>query len=264
LIDIQAAAGSGHPAIAIASVGVTGLSYPIVALDAATGESQRSAADWRLGVALPAEQRGTHMSRFLSAVHEASAAPLSLDGVLAMTQALVPRLAAPVAEMSVAFSWYREMKAPVSQLTSLAACRVTYGATAPAHGDATKTLTIAVPAKALCPCSKAISERGAHNQRSDVTVSMTLAADATTWAINRVITAIEASASAALYPLLKREDEKFITEFAYDNPVFVEDIVRNAAERLSDAPGIKTLVVEAINRESIHAHDCFARVVVSR
>lgn len=264
LIDIQAAAGSGHPRIAIASVGVTGLSYPIVALDAVTGESQRSAADWRLGVALPAEQRGTHMSRFVAAVHEASAAPLSLDGVLALTQSLVPRLAAPVAEMSVAFSWFREMKAPVSEIVSLAACRVTYGATAPAQGEATKTLTVAVPAKALCPCSKAISERGAHNQRSDITVSMTLASQGTAWAINRVIAAVEASASAALFPLLKREDEKFITEFAYDNPVFVEDIVRNAADRLSDVPHLKTLVVEAINRESIHAHDCFARIVVSR
>lgn len=263
MIDIQASASGDHPAIAIESVGITGLSYPIVALDAATGESQRSAADWRLGVSLPAAQRGTHMSRFISSVHEVSALALSLDGVMALSQTLVGRLAAPKAEISVDFSWYREMTAPVSKLVSLAACKVTYAAQA-ADGVATKTLTIAVPAKALCPCSKAISERGAHNQRSDVTVALTLAPDAAPWAINRIIAAIEASASAALYPLLKREDEKFITEFAFDHPVFVEDLVRNAAQRLNDAPGLTRLVVEAINRESIHAHDCYARVVISR
>jgi GTP cyclohydrolase I len=125
-------------------------------------------------------------------------------------------------------------------------------------------MTLTVAAKALCPCSKAISDRGAHNQRSFITATIRLAPGTDSPAIGRVIELLETSASSPLYPLLKREDEKFITETAYDNPAFVEDIVRNAAERLYDMPQVAWFSVESLNQESIHRHDCFARIICDK
>lgn len=259
MIDVQS--GTVAARFAIESVGVLGLSYPIQAKDAATGEIQTTAAAWRLGVSLPAEKRGTHMSRLVDELHARSAAPMTLDDMLAFTTHLLHALEAPTASVSASFAWFRSIAAPVTGKRALLEGHVIFAARAGALG--LKTLTVKVPAKALCPCSKAISDRGAHNQRSDIEVSVDLAADAPTPAIGSLMEMVETSASSPVYPLLKREDEKFVTEAAYDNPAFVEDIVRQAAGKLVDLPGLRRLSVEAINRESIHAHDCYARIVWS-
>ena len=125
-----------------------------------------------------------------------------------------------------------------------------------------KILEITATAKALCPCSKAISDYGAHNQRSFITVKLHLEPTASVPAINKIVSLMEESASSAIYPLLKREDEKFVTEAAYENPVFAEDLVRNVAEKLFDIPGLAKYNAKVVNQESIHDHDCYAEVEV--
>jgi GTP cyclohydrolase I len=263
MIDIQSDVVQSR--FAIESVGVTGLSYPLAARDGARGEVQRTAAQWRMGVSLPAERRGTHMSRFVAELHARSGKPMDLDEHYRFAQALCERLNAPRTDVTTAFTWFREVKAPVTGLAAFLEGRVEWRSVSdgtPAGGC--KSLTVQVPAKSLCPCSKAISERGAHNQRSDISVTIEYAPDAPVLAINRLMELVEQSASSPVYPLLKREDEKHITEAAYDNAVFSEDLVRNVAQRLYDLPDVKRFVVEAINRESIHAHDCYARIVFSR
>lgn len=257
MIDVQS--GSVAARFRIESVGVLGLSHPIRVKDAQTGETQTTAAQWRLGVALPADQRGTHMSRFVEALGSRAETPTGLDEFLEFTEALAKTLVADEATASASFAWFRSVAAPISGKSALLECQVTLAATAGAVP--TKTITVKVPAKALCPCSKAISDRGAHNQRSDITTSVTLTADAPAPAFGKLIGLVETSASSPVYPLLKREDEKHVTEWAYDHPAFVEDIVRTVAGKLTDLPGLVRFEVEAINRESIHAHDCYARIV---
>jgi MptA/FolE2 family GTP cyclohydrolase len=260
MIDIQSAAVT--PRFVIEAVGVTGLKYPMVARDGVTGVEQGTTAEWRLSVALPASRRGTHMSRFIEALEARAGSPMDLDGHFAFTQELTKRLDAGSAEATTTFTWFRTVRAPVSGLAGRLESTVTF--TSRTGADAAKTLRVQVAAKALCPCSKAISERGAHNQRADIRVTLRFPATAPVPAIDQVLALAEAGASSPVYPLLKREDEKHITESAYDNPVFVEDLVRNIAACLIDIPGAGGFVVEVVNRESIHAHDCFARITHER
>lgn len=154
------------------------------------------------------------------------------------------------------------MQAPISGLSGLLEAKLEFSSIAGTRNE--KTMTVSVPAKALCPCSKAISDRGAHNQRSEITVRLDYSSDARPVAINQVFSLLETSASSPVYPILKRDDEKYVTEHAFDNPVFVEDIVRNAAEKLVDLPFINGFMIEAVNFESIHAHDCYARITHRR
>jgi GTP cyclohydrolase IB len=257
MIDMQS--GSITSQFAIDSVGVTSLRYPLLARDALTGETQRTVGEWQMSVALPADRRGTHMSRFIEELHAQSEKSFDLDECLAFAKRLTKILHTEAVEVQVAFTWFRLVKAPVTQKAALLEQKVTFMAkTIPV---AERELTIEVSAKALCPCSKAISDRGAHNQRSDLKAVLTFHEDALLPSINTVTELLESSASSPIYPILKRDDEKFVTEAAYDNPAFVEDIVRTAARQMSTLDGVSKFVVEAINRESIHAHDCYARIV---
>lgn len=256
MIDIQAS--EQHSGFAIESVGIQSLNYPMAIVDEASGEVQQVFTTWTMGVSLPAHQRGTHMSRFLTELTVFAENPMSLSTHYLFAQKLLPILSAESAEIKTSFSWFRKVFAPVSGLAGLLECKVSFHSKAGADGE--KTVTIAVPAKALCPCSKAISDRGAHNQRSEVSVELSYGSDGKTASINQIFSLLEMSASSPVYPVLKRDDEKYVTESAYDNPVFVEDIVRRAANRLVDVPDIRGFKVQAINFESIHAHDCFARI----
>ena len=260
MIDVQS--GRATSGFAIESVGVTGLRYPLVARDSATGEEQATLANWRMAVALPAEKRGTHMSRFVAALEARGRSPLGLDEHCLFASHLTQLLGAESADIEVEFTWFRLVKAPVTGQAAQLECKVAFLAvTGP---KAMKTLRVQVAAKALCPCSKAVADRGAHNQRSDIEVQVHFAPGALVPAIGTILSLLEGSASSPIYPLLKRDDEKYVTEYAYDHPVFVEDIVRNAATKLVLLPAISAFQVQAINRESIHAHDCYARIVWSR
>lgn len=257
MIDMQS--GSVASEFPIQAVGVTGLKYPLTVFDPHSGEVQKTVGDWRMNVTLPADRRGTHMSRFIEELQGRVDKPFDLDACFAFAQSLTSVLHVSTVEVNVAFTWFRLVAAPVTGKSAMLEQRVTFMART---GDTpVKQLTVEVGAKALCPCSKAISDRGAHNQRSDLKAILTFSKDASVPSINQVAQLLESSASSPIYPLLKRDDEKFVTESAYDNPAFVEDIVRTAARHMSTLDGVAQFVVEAINRESIHAHDCFARIV---
>jgi len=256
MIDIQAS--EPQSGFAIESVGIQSLNYPMSIIDEASGEVQQVLTTWTMGVSLPAHQRGTHMSRFLTELTTLAENPMSLSGHFAFATKMLSVLNAESSEIKSSFSWFRKVFAPVSGLAGLLECKVSF--TSKTDGNGEKKVSIAVPAKALCPCSKAVSDRGAHNQRSEVSVELSYGPEGIPASINQIFSILELSASSPVYPVLKRDDEKYVTESAYDNPVFVEDIVRRAANRLLDVPNVRSFMVQATNFESIHAHDCFARI----
>ena len=256
MIDVQSSGVTSR--FAIDSVGITGLKYPLLARDAESGEEQSTVALWQLGVDLEPSRRGTHMSRFMTLLDSRTGQPLDLDSHYRFAGEVTELLAAQSAQIQVQFPWFRRIAAPVSGRSALLESSVIF--TSITGPKSRKSLTVKVAAKSLCPCSKAVSERGAHNQRSDLSLTVHLKPQQPTPSINALLEVLESSASSPVYPVLKREDEKFVTEVAYDNPAFVEDIARAVAERMLEFLAIAGFEVEVINRESIHAHDCYARI----
>lgn len=246
-------------------VGVAGLCHPIVVLDRVS-EKQRTVATFSMSVALPREQKGTHMSRFVEVLNDHHG-EVTMRTVPRILRDLRDRLDASSARVTVEFPYFLERKAPVSGARALMDYQCTF--IGELHGDVDDfVLRVCVPVTSLCPCSKAISKHGAHNQRGYITISVRTGSDENgetqlVW-IEELVTVAECSASAPVYPLLKRPDEKFVTEQAYENPVFVEDMVRNVARRLQDDPRIAWFEVHAENHESIHNHSAFAQVEWSR
>ncbi len=241
----------------IQRVGVKGLRYPLRWRSA--GADQPSVGQFGLYVSLPADQKGTHMSRFIGLLEARLAADrpaLDAGGMRAMFAEMLGLLEADSGRIELALPLFVRKTAPVSQVQSL----MDYDMTIVVEGDAAgpvTTLTVVVPCTSLCPCSKTISEYGAHNQRSHLTLSVqadeTLDPEA-------LIALAEAQASSEVYGLLKRVDEKFVTERAYDNPKFVEDLVRDVATALRRDARVRRFVVEAENFESIHNHSAYARI----
>ncbi len=249
-------------------VGVSGLRYPIIVWDRAR-ERQQTVATIEMSVALPHEFKGTHMSRFIE-VLEAHRGEVSLRTLPSLVGDLRARLEAERARVQLRFPYFLERSAPISGATALMdyECGFEGSARGPALGGAAAeaeqdfTLEVSVPVTSLCPCSKAISDYGAHNQRSQLRVrvrSVDLAERSMIW-IEELVELAERSASAPVYPLLKRADERHVTMQAFDNPVFVEDMVRNVAVVLRDDPRVAWFEVRAENQESIHNHAAFARV----
>ncbi len=239
--------------IPIDRVGIKGLRHPMQVrqLD---GGLQPTIATAALTVDLPATLKGTHMSRFVEALHEQGGV-LDVHAAGALPRDLLDRLSATRAYVEFQFPFFLSKAAPVSGKKGLVDYEVKFEVDVDASGGTDFVLTVVVPVSTLCPCSKAISERGAHNQRGSVTFSVRSAEPI---AIEELIAIAEKSASCDLYSLLKRPDEKAVTERAYDNPVFVEDVVRNVAA-LSDAdPRITWYRVEVENFESIHNHSAYA------
>ena len=235
-------------------VGVRSLRFPLRIRDR-DSSLQHTVATVSLAVDLPHHYKGTHMSRFVEVLH-AHGTELTVATIAGMPIELIKKLHADKAHVEFRFPYFRTKKAPVSGSEGL----VDYGVIFEVNANKDSSdfiLTVEVPVTTLCPCSKAISTRGAHNQRGIVTLAVRFSEPV--W-IEDLIELVEASASAQLYSLLKRPDEKFVTEAAYDNPVFVEDLVRNVAQKAKSHPRITWYRVEAENFESIHNHNAWAMI----
>lgn len=238
----------------INKVGVKGLRHPIEIRDKAT-ERQSTVATIALSVDLPHQFKGTHMSRFVEVLN-AHGRLIHVENIPDILRELQRKLDADSAHLEMEFPFFLEKKAPVTGAAGLMDYVVKFDA-AMAGKKYGMRLTVVVPVTTLCPCSKAISARGAHNQRGYVT--LTVEYSKTVW-IEELIALVEESASCELYSLLKRTDEKFVTEKAYDNPVFVEDLVRGVAQRCRGDKRITRFRVEAENMESIHNHAAYAMI----
>ena len=242
--------------IRIDRVGVKGLRHPIRVRDKAR-ELQDTVAIFHLSVDLPHQFKGTHMSRFVEVLN-AHGREIHVKNIPIILEELRRKLESEAAHVEMEFPYFLEKKAPVTQAAGLMDYQVKFSASSQNNKAIDFVCTVIVPVTTLCPCSKAISARGAHNQRSYVTLSLRFS-DQPVW-IEDLVKLVEESASAELYSLLKRPDEKYVTEKAYDNPVFVEDLVRNVAMKLKVHPHIAWYRVEAENMESIHNHSAYAMI----
>ncbi len=241
--------------LTIQRVGIRQLRYPGV-FRGAGGVEQGTVAIYEMTVELPSHLRGTHMSRFVEALH-AHTEPLSPVSLRDLTTDLAERLYAERARITCDFPIFLEKQAPVSGMKSLMDYQLGMDfCYDPASGDRLD-MRVSVPVATLCPCSKAISERGAHNQRGVVNIAVEVGEEV---GFEELIQLAEASASCELYSGLKRVDEKAVTERAYDQPVFVEDLARNVAAALKFESRIKSFRVEAENFESIHHHNAYAMI----
>jgi GTP cyclohydrolase IB len=240
----------------IERVGVRGLRYPLE-LRSASGEVQHTIAEFGMYVGLAHDVKGTHMSRFVEILEERRE-PLDLAAFRAMHARMLDRLGAVTGRLELHFPYFIRKAAPVSGVESL----LDYDArwAIETRGDKRTRLTVELiaPVTSLCPCSKKIADYGAHNQRSHITVRVEVAAGELS--LEELARIAEEEASSELYGLLKRSDEKFVTERAYDNPKFVEDLVRDIALRLRRDPRIGVFRVASENFESIHNHSAYAEI----
>jgi len=240
--------------IPINKVGIRNLKYPVAVKDKDTG-IQHTVATISMTVDLPQHFKGTHMSRFVE-ILQSKEKEIHIDSIFYVLTEMQTKLHANAAHIEIEFPYFREKKAPVTGKKSFLDYVVKFHAVK--YSENTDfVMTVKIPVTTLCPCSKNISKYGAHNQRGEVTVSIRF--KDTVW-IEDVISIAESSASSQLYPLLKREDEKFVTEQAYENPVFVEDLVRNIVQKLRKNKNVIWYTVEAENFESIHNHNAYALI----
>ncbi len=242
--------------MAIQRVGIKGLRYP-VALRTAAGDVQHTVADFAMYVGLPHDVKGTHMSRFVEAL-EALDGPLDIPGLRALSAAMLTRLGATSGRLTLAFPYFIRKAAPVSGVESLLDYQAQLQVDTAVDGGARVTVTLTAPVTSLCPCSKKISDYGAHNQRSHITVSAEITLGTLT--LEELALVAEEEASCQVYGLLKRPDEKWVTERAYDNPKFVEDLVRDIALRMQHDPRVGRFTVASENFESIHNHSAYAQI----
>jgi len=249
--DIQSQSDSRK--IAIDKVGVKGLRYPIVVEDRANGV-QHTVADLDIYVELPHHLRGTHMSRFIEILHHYHQEALigNLESFLAE---LKSSLQAEAAYVDISFPYFITKKAPVSGIASVLSYDCVFSASLKEEFDL--LIGVIVPVTSLCPCSKEISINGAHNQRSQITIKVRY--HDFVW-LEELIELAESAASCEIYSLLKRVDEKYVTEKAYNNPKFVEDIVRELTLKLDQDDRITGFFVESENAESIHLHNAYALI----
>lgn len=250
--DVQSSKDTRH--LAIDKVGIKGIRHPIRVLDQDSGV-QHTIATFNMYVGLPHNFKGTHMSRFVEILnsHETE---ISVESFPVMLGEMIQRLEAETGHIEMNFPYFVNKVAPVSQVKSLMDYDVTFIGDI-TDGKIAQSVRVVVPVTSLCPCSKKISERGAHNQRSHVTITARM--NDFVW-IEEIIRLVESQASSELYGLLKRPDEKFVTERAYDNPKFVEDMVRDIAGLLNLDARIDAYVVESENFESIHNHSAYALI----
>jgi GTP cyclohydrolase IB len=244
-----------HRDLRIDKVGVRGLRFPIQIRDK-THVLQNTVATIGMYVDLPKHFKGTHMSRFLEVLN-AHGNVVHVENIPEILQAMRRKLHADTAHLEMAFPFFLTKRAPVSGKESVMDYTAWFDATAMGE-DIDFILGVKVGVTTVCPCSKAISRYGAHNQRGLVTVQ--IRSRNAVW-IEDLITLVEESASSELFSLLKRQDEKAVTERAYENPVFVEDLVRNVVTRLRAKPEVTWYKVEAENEESIHNHNAYACIV---
>jgi len=252
IADVQNSPDNRH--IAINKVGIKDIRYP-VRVSERGGSEQRTIANFNMYVNLPHNFKGTHMSRFVEILnhHEREITP---DSFQDMVREMVGILEAESGHIEMTFPYFINKTAPISGVKSLMDYAVTF------IGEIrqqipTLWIKVVVPVTSLCPCSKEISRYGAHNQRSHVTVTAQIAGFI--W-IEELVELVESQASCAVYSLLKRPDEKYVTERAYENPKFVEDVVRDVATLLNSESRISAYIVESENFESIHNHSAYALI----
>ncbi|PQA89747.1 GTP cyclohydrolase FolE2 [Hyphococcus luteus] len=253
LPDIQNRRDSRN--VAIDHVGVKGVRYPVVIMS--TQGAIPTIGEFSMSVGLKSEVKGTHMSRFIEML-ESHSSPLTQENFVNLARATADRLDAPFCEIELKFPFFQNKSAPVSGAQSLLDYDVVWRTVVSGASGAKFTLKAIVPATSLCPCSKEISKYGAHNQRSLISIEATLLEMVS---LEELVNVAQNAASCEVYGLLKRPDEKFVTERAYDNPKFVEDMVRDVAVALSADSRILDYAVEVENFESIHNHTAYARIV---
>jgi GTP cyclohydrolase I len=240
--------------LAIDKVGIKSIRHPIKVADKSEGV-QHTVAVFNMYVHLPHNFKGTHMSRFVEILNGYER-EISVENFETMLREMVVRLEAESGHVEMSFPYFINKKAPISGVQSLLDYEVTF--IGEIHqGQYRQTMKVIVPVTSLCPCSKKISDYGAHNQRSHVTV--TARTNEMVW-IEDIVRMVEDQASCELFGLLKRPDEKYVTERAYDNPKFVEDMVRDVAAVFNADPRIDAYIVESENFESIHNHSAYALI----
>ncbi|MCX8745507.1 GTP cyclohydrolase I FolE2 [Snodgrassella sp. B3882] len=251
IADVQSSVDKRN--MPINQVGIKNFRLP-VRIASADG-IQHTVAELTMTVALPEEQKGTHMSRFIELIQ---AQQDNIDGrvLRQLTETMLHKLDAVAGKISLSFPFFRQKQAPISAISSLMDYQVKLCAEI-TDGSYVQTMQVMVPVTSLCPCSKEISAYGAHNQRSHVTVTVSGQDEIQ---IEEIINLIEQQASCQLYALLKRPDEKFVTEYAYDHPKFVEDMVRDVATSLKNNNKVTSFTVESENFESIHNHSAYALI----
>lgn len=250
--DVQGRADSRQ--IPINKVGIKDVFHPVRVKDRSRGE-QHTIANFNMYVALPHDFKGTHMSRFVEVLH-GNEREISVESFRDILSEMTEKLDARSGHIEMSFPYFVMKKAPVSGVESL----MNYQASLIGelhHGKAELWLKVVVAATSLCPCSKKISAYGAHNQRSHIAIKARV--DGHMW-LEELIDIAEQEASCEVYGILKRTDEKYVTERAYDNPKFVEDMVRDIAVRCNKEERIRAYVVEAENFESIHNHSAYALI----
>ncbi len=253
MADVQGAADDRR--VAIDRVGVKEVVYPMKLATRAGGE-QTTVATISMYVGLPQEKKGTHMSRFLEVLNDHSCRPFSPEDIPVITKVIKERLNAAEAHFEASFTYFIEKPAPVTGQKGLMNYEVTFACTA----DDTKedfVMTVAAPATSLCPCSKEISEYGAHNQRCRIEAAVRTCE--MMW-IEDLVELLEAAASHPVYAVLKRPDEKYVTEKAFENPKFVEDIIRDLAIGLNGDDRVVQYAISSENFESIHSHNAYAEI----
>lgn len=252
LVDIQSSQDERN--IPIDRVGVRKVKYPIFVRICGKGSMCQTVGEFTLTVDLPKHFKGTHMSRFLEVLGEHNS-DISAETIPDILARLRERLLAETAHLEVTFTYFREKAAPVTGKVGMMGYECGFVAAGGKVNDS--VLVVTVPVTTLCPCSKEISAFGAHNQRGYVTARVR--SKGLVW-IEEIIDMIEKAGSAPLYPVLKRPDEKFVTEQAYQNPRFVEDMVREVSVAFDAHPLITSYEVEVENHESIHDHNAYAYV----
>jgi len=252
MADVQGAADTRR--IAIDQVGIKDIRHPLT-ITGRDGAMQHTVATFGMYVDLAHDARGTHMSRFIEILNSREIT-LSISGMRQLLITVQRSLGAHKAYVDVRFPYFITKKAPVSGVASALDYDVVLSGERSDENDSI-TLKVVVPVTSLCPCSKEISRYGAHNQRSHVTVSARVAEDVF---VEEFITLVEEEASCEIFGLVKRPDEKYITERAYENPKFVEDMVRDVAARLNADARILAYTVECENFESIHNHSAYAQI----
>ena len=251
LADVQA--NPDVRQVPIAKVGVQNIRFPIAVKDRQR-TAQHTVGRIDMSVDLPDHFKGTHMSRFMEILNSHDG-EVSVEALPSILLTMRERLNAETAHLRISFPYFMEKHAPVTRAAGLLSYDCAFDASSGSEDDF--VLTVRIPVTTLCPCSREISARGAHNQRSMVTVQARFTGEL--W-IEDLVELVDNSASCGLYPVLKRADEKWVTERAYDNPRFVEDLVREVTLGLRDMERVTWFNVHVVNFESIHEHDAYAQV----
>ena len=257
--DVQASADVRQ--VAIDKVGVKHIRYPISLHCPATDAPQHTVARVNMYVGLPHYQKGTHMSRFSQLLNEHDHAAHSVRNFESLFEEMNARLNSAAGTIEMTFPYFVSKTAPHSGVKGMLDYEVTLRSDVRVARQTETHIKVVVPVTSLCPCSKEISDYGAHNQRSHITIDARI--DEPVW-IEELIDIAEREASSELYSQLKRADEKVVTERAYDNPKFVEDMVRDVAKRLNEDSRVLAFTVESENFESIHNHSAYAMIQLDK